>query len=185
VAEFTSEKKALDNLVSYGMLRRDIADIIQRIAEDKLAPVIEPEGPDCRLLMLLIDKSGSMKDLKKAVIDGQHHLINSLLGASSTMTVYLGQKLFNNKIEPFQPLLPLRSKDSKEHKAADGIKELDETNYVVGGQTALHDTILSGIATLSTLSPRQQKSAHKLKHTGYDNNSGGIMNKRNHRCQRP
>src|SRR5205809_781000 len=72
VAEFTSEKKALDNLVSYGMLRRDIADIIQKVADDKLAPVIEPEGPDCRFLMLLIDKSGSMEDLKKAVIDGQH-----------------------------------------------------------------------------------------------------------------
>lgn len=162
MAEFVSEKEALDNLVRHGMLRRDIADIIRKVARDKVAPIADPEGANSRVLALLIDKSGSMAPLKQAVIDGQKHLINSLLGASSTMMIYLGQILFNHKTEHLQPVLPFRSSG---HKATDGTKLLTESNYILGGQTALYDTILTGIAMLSTFLDKaeslgQQPFAH-------------------------
>jgi hypothetical protein len=148
VAEFISEKEALDNLVSYGMLTRGIADIIQKVARDKVFPIIESQdSPDCRVLVLLIDKSASMNHARKAVIEMQHHLLNSILYAPSMMMIYLGQVLFNDKTEYFQELLPFRA---SEHHAYEGTRWLDDNNYQLGGQTALYDAILSGIAMVST-----------------------------------
>lgn len=145
-----SEREALDQLVSSGVINREIAEIIQTLARDKAAEVTPAEGANYRALVLLLDKSGSMANLKNAVIEGQHHLINSLLGATTSMMIYFGQILFNHEVEYFQNIGPFRDSSSG-NAAHPDTRLLNDSNYKIGGGTALYDTIVHGIAMLSPI----------------------------------
>lgn len=145
-----SEKEALNQLVSLGLMDQEIAEIIQTLARDKTKDIEPFEGATVRPVVLLLDKSSSMEPLVPAMIEGQHYFLNSLLGAASAIELYLGQILFNHQVdeEYFQDILPFRnSEDDK--KINPKIKMLDEENYVPNGGTALYDTIGHSIAMLS------------------------------------
>jgi len=144
-----SEKQALRQLVALGLMEPEIADIIETLAKDKAVDLEPIEGVITRPLILLLDKSSSMKPHKQAMIDGQHHLINSLLGAAGHIDVYFGQILFNHEVEEyFQDMVPLRdSSDSR--RAHPKVKLLDHNNYNPQGGTALYDTIVHALAMLS------------------------------------
>jgi hypothetical protein len=146
-----SEKEALDNLVTLGVMTDNVAEIIQTLAQDRIRDVEQFEGETVRPLIFLLDKSGSMEPHKPAVIDGQHHLINSLLGASPANNVYLGQILFNHEADYFQDMTPLHDPLSKNHVAHANIKFLDESNYIPSGGTALYDTIVRAVSMLAPL----------------------------------
>ncbi|GEM_PF-6182751 len=103
-----SEKQSLDQLVALGVMKPEIAEIIHTLARDKAQEIQPLEGVSVRPLVLLLDRSGSMVPLKTAMIDGQHHLINSLLGASSALNIYFGQILFNHEVQYFQDMTPFR-----------------------------------------------------------------------------
>lgn len=145
-----SEKDALESLVTLGVMPPDVADIIQTLAHDKVQDVEQFEGSTVRPLIFLLDKSGSMTPYKPAMIDGQHHLINSLLGSSPTNNVYLGQILFNHESDYFQDMTPLHD-STKKNTAHANIKFLDENNYVPSGGTAMYDTIVRAISMLAPL----------------------------------
>ncbi len=145
-----SEKEALDNLVALGVMTVDVVEIIQTLAHDKVRDVEMFEGSLVRPLVFLLDKSGSMAPHKSTMIDGQRHLINSLLGASPANNVYLGQILFNHESDYFQDMAPLHD-PSGGHVAHPKIKFLDDGNYITSGGTALYDTIVRAIAMLAPL----------------------------------
>ncbi len=165
-----SEKQALEALVSLGIMAPDIADIIQTMAQDRAVNMEPPEGVIIRPLLLLLDKSPSMTPLKQAMIDGQRHLINSLLGASSSIDIYFGQILFNHEIEYFQDMAPFRDpSDSRQvHPLA---KFLDNDNYILSGGTALYDTIGHALAMLSPLCGRGGRIG-PASHGSYSNHHG-------------
>jgi hypothetical protein len=145
-----SERQALEQLVSSGVINNEIAEIIQTLARDKATDVTPAEGANYRALVLLLDKSGSMVNLKNAVIEGQHYMINSLLGATTSMTIYFGQILFNHEVEYFQNIGPFRD-PSVRNAAHPDTRLLDPHNYKISGGTALYDTIVHGIAMLAPI----------------------------------
>ncbi len=147
-----SEKQALDQLVSLGVMKPEIAEIIQTLARDKAQDIQPLEGVSVRPLVLLLDRSGSMVPLKAGMIDGQHHLINSLLGASSALNIYFGQILFNHEVQDpyFQDVTPFRD-PSNIRQAHPKVRLLDDQNYVPDGGTALYDTIVHALAMLSPI----------------------------------
>lgn len=143
-----SEKEALKKLVSLGLISSDVSGIIQRLARDKPLPIEEAEGPIVHPLILLLDKSGSIEDVKQSLISGQHIFINSVLGAASGTVIYFGQLLFNHEVEYFQDMTPFRDpKDAR--RAHPKVRFLNETDYTTTGTTALYDSIVRSLAMLA------------------------------------
>lgn len=156
-----SEQQAIDRLASLGVINADIANIMKDMASRTPRDVMPPEGSSVRLLVVLLDRSGSMEPLEDAVIENQRHMISALLGASSAMEIYLGQVLFNHEIHPFQDMSPFRDPNDP-HKAHPNTKLLDHSTYKAEGGTALYDTILHGISMLMPLLLTAEESGQQV-----------------------
>lgn len=79
-------------------------------------------------VVFILDKSGSMSDLKKDAVGGYNELLSKLKGLESEL--YVTTVLFNNTYE----IIENRTKISE-------VKEMEYEDYLCGGSTALLDTI--------------------------------------------
>jgi hypothetical protein len=144
-----SEKAAIGQLVADGLLTADIAAILEPFAREANALIYDPASARSRILVVAIDKSSSIeiRGLTHAMIDAQHHLINSLLGATSALKIAMGQLLFNDVIEYFQNISQFRD-PANPHRAHSSTRFLDETTYVPSGGTALYDALLTSVTMM-------------------------------------
>jgi hypothetical protein len=139
----------IDQLVDGGFITPDIAQILQHGVDDQVT-VVTTRKNEMVAVVLVIDKSGSMKKWQDAVIEGQKIMIQGLLGASPKFDIRFAQILFNHNVDYFQKFCEFRDKaDSK--RTSPEIKILDEQSYRPGGFTALYDAILKGICSLTPI----------------------------------
>jgi len=143
-----SELDALTSLVEARVLNESVASVLREFASRSPRETPTLEGTTLRPLVLLLDKSGSMKDLVDAMIAGQKHLINALMGSSKSLEVHLGQILFDDTINYFQQICPLRDPLRREVTNS-GLRFLDQSTYKPGGTTALYDSIVRAVNLLA------------------------------------
>jgi hypothetical protein len=136
-------------MVECGFITPDVAQILKYGVDDKVA-VVRTRKNEMVAVVLVIDKSGSMKEWQEDVIEGQKIMIQGLLGASSKFDIRFAQILFNHNVEYFQKFCEFRDKTDPKHTSPE-VKILDEENYKPSGFTALYDAILKGICSLTPI----------------------------------
>lgn len=150
-----SEQEALTQLLELKLLSEETYRILSTTASS--APLtMDLDANRYGACVLLIDKSLSieLRGLTQAIISGQNDLITALGGVDSSLKILLAQLLFDNEIHVFQPVVPLRERDTK--KLSVDVKRLTTGNYKPGGGTAMRDSILKA---LTTLAPTWARSA--------------------------
>jgi len=145
---------AINTLVNEGIIEAEIAEYISIFADGSVLDSQDFEGDRQKPVVILIDKSSSIHSdyhlelsLKEAIINGQNHLINALLGSSSSIEIFLGQILFDNSVTYFQEMCSLRSSQN-EKILNPNVRLLDYENYNPNGGTALYDAIGRAISIL-------------------------------------
>lgn len=145
-----SGSDVIQELLDSETITEEVAEVLRFGIEEKPTQILT-DHTEMVALVIVMDKSGSMSEWKQAVIDGQRHMLNALLGASvSAYDIRLAQILFNHEVDYFQRFSKFRD-DMNPRKTHPDVKVLDDRNYRPSGFTALYDAILQGICALTPL----------------------------------
>ena len=134
-------------LLNAGHLSPEVARILQ-LSRDEEITEVRTRKNEMKALVFVVDKSGSMDEWQRRVIEGQKWMFEALEEASPKFDIRLAQILFNHEVDYFQPFCEFRDKDGTVSR---DVRVLSRTNYVPGGFTALYDAVLAGVSSLTPI----------------------------------
>lgn len=129
---------SLESMKRDGTISQETVDAFRRGPNRTLeAPSLARVRHDPEFVCVLLDQSGSMQSLRRAVIRSQPLLLNPLRSSAKCrhQALFVGQYMFAaspTQLHSFKPLSP---------DGNDDVTILSEGTYHPGGQTALYQTV--------------------------------------------